>query len=160
MPHDEMHIVSLLIGYMINGDFDGEVPSVMGHSRLYPPKPTPRALPSNLKRNLDRQADYHAKVRDLYDLAVEFEIVKNRVQFDNPTESQTSKIADLARAHKLPLPPPPATYPLSNYPEKARRRALAAAPRLASPTIFLSSMHPEFEGFEVIQTIETTHPPA
>ncbi|MFZ3328333.1 MAG: hypothetical protein WA231_21705, partial [Methylocella sp.] len=55
----------------------------------------------------------HAKMRDLYDLAVEFEIVKNRVQFDNPTESQTSKIADLARAHKLPLPPPPpAAYPI------------------------------------------------
>jgi hypothetical protein len=94
MPPDELHCVSLLTGYMINGDFDGEVPSIMGHSRLYPSKPTPRALPSNLKRNLDRQADYHAKVRDLYDLAVEFEIVKNRVQFDNPTESQTSKIAE------------------------------------------------------------------
>jgi hypothetical protein len=85
--------ISLLTGYMINGDFDGEVPSIMGHSRLYPSKPTPRALPSNLKRNLDRQADYHGKVRDLYDLAVEFEIVKNRGEFDNPTETQTSKIA-------------------------------------------------------------------
>ena len=37
---DELHSVSLLIGYFIDGDFDGEVPSIMGHSRLYekPPK--------------------------------------------------------------------------------------------------------------------------
>jgi hypothetical protein len=134
MPPDELHCVSLLTGYMINGDFDGEVPSIMGHSRLYPSKPTPRALPSNLKRNLDRQADYHGKVRDLYDLAVEFEIVKNRGEFDNPTETQTSKIAGLARAHKLQLPPPPpATYPLSNYPEKAAPSRPGRRPKAGKP---------------------------
>lgn len=37
---DDLHSVSLLTGYLINDDFEGEVPSIMGHSSLYekPPK--------------------------------------------------------------------------------------------------------------------------
>jgi hypothetical protein len=31
---DDLHSVSLLTGYLINGDFDGEVPSIKGHSSL------------------------------------------------------------------------------------------------------------------------------
>jgi hypothetical protein len=34
-PREEHHWVSLFIGYFIDEPFDGEVPSIMGHSRLY-----------------------------------------------------------------------------------------------------------------------------
>jgi hypothetical protein len=93
-----------------------------------------------------------------------------------PLSLRSSKIASNSITRPNPKPPKLRTWRgrtncryrrrrprLIHYPiiqKKQRRRALAAAPRLASPTIFLSSMHPEFEGFEVIQTIETTHPPA
>jgi hypothetical protein len=42
---DELHSVSVLIGYFIDGDFDGEVPSIMGHSSLYQTPPVNDEVP-------------------------------------------------------------------------------------------------------------------
>ena len=41
---EQLHSVSLMIGYLIDEPFDGEVPSIRGHSSLYqndqPPEPS------------------------------------------------------------------------------------------------------------------------
>jgi hypothetical protein len=107
-----------------------------------PTSQEPGPLPSNLKRNLDRQGDYHAQIRDLYDLAVEHGIVRSRLQFDNPSETQANQIQDLYNQFKvqpwdpnfrdpnnLNLPDQWPINPPANYPTGGENAGLKPTPQ-------------------------------
>lgn len=71
-----------------------------------------KPLPENMLRNIHRQGDYFNQNRDLYDHAVENDIVRNFDQFMNASGHQLEAIIKLAKEKNLPLPgKPPTAYP-------------------------------------------------
>jgi hypothetical protein len=117
--------------------------------RTMPIQPGPGSPTWN--RYLQRLADYSDKTRDLYDLAVEHEIVNNRDEFANPTQTQAKGISDLIDKFKNDPaftgigPPPERPLPPSGYIEGSAPNPEAPMPKPppAAPSAMAAGAAPE-----------------
>jgi len=139
-------------GNMIRNNIDQFIanpePFVKSPAVPTPAQPGPGSPTWN--RYLQRLADYSDKTRDLYDLAVEHEIVKNRDEFANPTQTQAKGISDLVDKFKNDpaftgiSSPPERPLPPSGYIQGSALNPEAPAPRpQTAPSAMAAGAAPE-----------------